>query len=186
MCPIYTREGDEGFTHLLGKGQYPKNDPRLECLGAIDEANSALGLARSQLQSAHLGDIILRLQRDLYRIMTEIAASPDHTAQFPSTNRDQVSWIESQISDLEEKVRPPEDFILPGDSTAGAALDMARTIIRRAERRLLDLVQQGLVANPELLHYFNRLSSLCFIMELDENNAVVPGKTTLAKTGDSE
>ena len=184
MSPVFTRDGDDGSTHLLGKGTYAKNDLRLECLGAIDEASSALGLARALSQSEDNQQIIKKLQQDLYILMTEIAASPDNTDQFVCISSIQVNWLEAQIKEYENEISPPEEFILPGDSAAGAALDLARTIVRRAERRLVDLFQQDIVSNKELLRYLNRLSSLCFMLELNENGSTGSGRSTLAKNPD--
>jgi cob(I)alamin adenosyltransferase len=181
MCPIFTREGDEGYSGLLGKGRFTKSGLRFEVLGDIDEATSAFGLARSITQSRDVASIILKVQRDLYSIMTEIASGPDPIERFPRINADHVTWLEMQIGSLEKVVKIPEEFILPGDCQAGAALDLARTIVRRAERHTVELIHQHQVSNNELLHYLNRLSSLCFILELFENQATRQSGTTLAK-----
>lgn len=182
MCPFYTRDGDEGYTGLLGKGRFPKNDLVFEVLGDIDEVNSALGLARSMTQSKDISSIILKIQHDLYNIMVEIAAEPGSSDKFFHTSNEQVLWLETQINLLESTVKVPEEFILPGDSVPGAALDLARTIVRRAERHIVGLIKRADVSNVELLHYLNRLSSLCFVMELYENQVAGNANVTLAKS----
>ena len=181
MCPFYTRKGDEGYTGLLGRGRFSKDDLRLEELGAIDEANAAFGLARCWVRSKTSASLILKIQRDLYNLMAETAAGTENTPKFHVIGADHVAWLEQQIADLEKIVRIPEEFILPGDSTAGATLDLARTIVRRAERHMAGLVRRGDVQNMELLRYLNRLSSLCFILELFENQSAGQKDSTLAK-----
>ncbi len=181
MSPFYTRNGDEGYTGLLGQGRFPKDDLRLEELGAIDEANAAFGLARCWVRSESSASLILKIQRDLYNLMAETAALPDNAAKFHVISGEHVAWLEQQMAELEKIVRIPEGFILPGDSPAGAALDLARAIVRRAERFMVGLVHRGDVQNMELLRYLNRLSSLCFVMELFENQAAGRKDSTLAK-----
>jgi cob(I)alamin adenosyltransferase len=181
MCPIYTREGDEGYTGLLGKGRFSKNELRFECLGDIDEANSAFALARSMTSSDDISSIILKIQRDLYSIMSELATEPDTAQKFPQITNEQVIWIETQIKMLEGIVQIPDEFILPGDSASGAAFDLARTVVRRAERHIIGLFQKGDIKNIEILHYLNRLSSLCFVLELFENRSSGQSDISLAK-----
>lgn len=177
---FYTRRGDDGTTGLLGEGRVPKHHPRLEALGALDEANAALGLARAACRHPRCGPILLEAQRDLYRLMAEVAATPENAARFRAIDAGRVAWLEAQIAALEASVEPPAEFILPGDSVAGAALALARTVVRRAERRVVELFDHGEITNPELQRYLNRLSSLCFALELLENEAA-GRSTTLAK-----
>jgi cob(I)alamin adenosyltransferase len=181
VSPFYTRQGDAGETGLLGKGRFPKDDLRLEELGAIDEANAAFGLARSLIQSEIMISLILKIQRDLYHLMAETAAGIENAHKFHVIDADHVAWLEDEIASLEKKVRLPEEFILPGDSQGGAALDLARTIVRRAERHMVGLIRRGDVKNLDLLRFLNRLSSLCFVMELYENQTNSPQNLTLAK-----
>jgi cob(I)alamin adenosyltransferase len=184
MTPnLYTRTGDDGSTSLLGEGRVPKDDPRMEAVGALDEANAALGMARAAGKSPQGREILLTVQRDLYGLMAEAAATPENAARFRSIDADRVAWLEAQIAAIEQIVPPMTEFIVPGDTPAGAALDLARTIVRRAERRLVGLQRTGGIDNPELLRYINRLSSLCFALELLENQG--SGGPTLAK-GDAD
>ncbi|NPV84759.1 MAG: cob(I)yrinic acid a,c-diamide adenosyltransferase [Anaerolineae bacterium] len=182
MSPYYTRGGDDGYTGLLGKGRYPKHDPRLDTIGSIDEVVSALGIARSLCSSPDVCQIILQVQRDLYKIMSEIAATEENAEKFRQVQSEQIAWLEQQIDALTQKVQFPGEFIVPGDTVAAAFMDQARTTTRRAERRLADLIHGGGVANRELLRYLNRLSSLCFVLELYENQTEGKGKPTLMRT----
>ena len=180
MSPIYNRTGDDGTTGLLGEGRLPKYHPRMETLGVLDEASAALGLARAHCKDLWTGSLLKEVQRDLYTIMVEIAASPENARQFQGLDPQRVQWLESQVDAITALVAIPTEFILPGDSLSGAALALARTIIRRAERRVAGLLDTGEIQNRALLQYLNRLSSLCFALELFENErAGTP--TTLAK-----
>ena len=181
MKSFYTRKGDDGYTGLLKEGRVPKNHPIPEAVGALDEASAALGLARVACRGKTSARIILTIQRDLYSIMAEIAASPEHAAQFRQINASRVGWLEEQVELLSAQVTLPKDFIVPGDSPAGAALALARTIVRRAERQVAGLVLSKIVENLELLSYLNRLSSLCFVMELSENQDWGNPAPTLAR-----
>jgi cob(I)alamin adenosyltransferase len=166
---FYTRRGDDGYTGLLGEGRVPKYHPKPEALGAVDEATSALGLARATCTAPQIGPLILEVQRDLYLLMAELAATSDQSEKFRTIDDDRVAWLEAQIDTLSQSVTLPHEFIIPGDSTGSAALDLARTTTRRAERRLAELFHLKEISNANLLNYLNRLSSLCFLLELLEN-----------------
>lgn len=169
MSPFYTRAGDEGQTGLLGEGRVPKFDLRIETLGAVDEATAALGLARSTARAEQSAALILEVQRDLYRLMAEVGATPENAAKFRAIDGNRVKWLETQTDTLTETVAMPNEFILPGENPSSAAMSLARTVVRRAERRVAELFQQGGLENTHLLAYLNRLSSLCFVLELLEN-----------------
>ncbi len=181
MNRYFTRSGDDGYTGVLGEGRLPKNHPRIEAIGSVDEATAVLGLARTMCQLPKVADVILTVQRDLYAMMAEVAALPEHAARFRTLNADQVSWLEQQIEDFSTMVDMPHEFIVPGNSPAGAFLDLARASVRRAERRLVELSQRGEIDNPNLIGYINRLSSLCYILEGVEDTAAGKGQFTLAK-----
>jgi cob(I)alamin adenosyltransferase len=180
MSPFYTRTGDDGKTGLLGKGRLPKYHPRIEALGALDEASAALGLSRALCQVAQSKNTLMDIQRDLYAIMTEIATTPENEDCFRTLGLPRVQWLESQADTLSTLVPPPTEFILPGDSLSGAALALTRTIVRRAERMVAELVDAGEIKNLIILQYLNRLSSLCFALELLENQ-FSGHDTTMAK-----
>jgi cob(I)alamin adenosyltransferase len=178
---LYTGKGDRGTTGLLGEGRVSKSDLRIETLGAIDEANAALGMARALCQSQQAKDNLLQIQRDLYGLMGEVAATHENTARFRIIGQEQVAHLEALLLELDHLVQLPGEFIVPGDNLASAALDLARTITRRAERRLVELSERGDVENPQLQRYLNRLSSYCYALELLENDLSGTGKPTLAK-----
>ncbi len=188
MAPLYTRRGDDGTTGLLGKGRVPKHDARIETLGTLDEASAALGLARALARDPGTAAALVQIQRDLYALMAEAASTPENAERFGTLRQAQgtaldpsrVEWLESQAAALEARSGIPGEFILPGDSLAGAALALARTIVRRAERRVAGLLDEGQLANRLLLQYLNRLSSVCFALELVENQAA-GRETKLAK-----
>lgn len=182
MTKLYTRQGDDGLTGRLGSGRLPKNHPVIEALGALDEATAALGLARVSSQDLRTREMILTVQRDLYRLMTEVSASEEVSDRFQKLDAAQVTWLEAQIDELSRTVELPGEFIVPGDSPAGALLAFTRAVVRKAERRVVDLFQEGELSNPAILQYLNRLSSLLFVLELIENKAAGRTETTLAKT----
>jgi cob(I)alamin adenosyltransferase len=172
---IYTRKGDTGTTGLLfGGDRVSKADLRTDAYGTTDEAVSALGIARAAIGSqtdrteARLGEIILRLQRELFVVGAELATHPERrdrlTDDVSRVTDSMVSALESEIDQLEELVEQPKEFVLPGESTTGAALDLARTTVRRAERRAVALHEEGGLPDSHLLPYLNRLADLLFVM----------------------
>jgi cob(I)alamin adenosyltransferase len=182
MTPYYTRTGDDGFTGLLGEGRVPKYHPRLETVGALDEATAALGVARAACLVPEHRLAILAVQKDLYHLMAEVSATEENASRFRKVDQERVAWLETQVEAAGETVDAPKEFIVPGDSASGAALALARTIVRRAERLVAEQLHAGEIENNELLRYLNRLSSLLFVMELGENAAAGIEKTTLAKS----
>jgi cob(I)alamin adenosyltransferase len=180
MSPFYTRTGDEGYTGLLGKGRVPKYHLRTEALGTLDEANASLGMARAVCRSGQIAPILVIVQRDLYKLMAEVAATPENATTFHVIDEIRVNWLEEQTDSITATVSVPQEFIIPGDTSGGAALDLARTVVRRAERRVAELMHQEEVSNKELVRYLNRLSSLIFVLELLENHNEGLS-TTLAK-----
>jgi cob(I)alamin adenosyltransferase len=181
MSDYFTRSGDDGFTGLLGEGRIPKYHLRMEAVGTVDEATAALGVARSVCREQKTRDILLATQRDLYHLMAELSATPQNAPSFRVIDTEKVAWLESQAEMIGSQVNLPREFIIPGDTPAGAALDLARAIVRRAERLLAQLLHNLEIENPELLRYLNRLSSLCFVLELFENQAGGQANPTLAK-----
>lgn len=181
MTTYYTRRGDDGTTGWLGEGRLAKDHPRLEAVGAIDEATAALGLARACCHGQDSGELIVTVQRDLYHLMAELAASPENAARFRKIDAGRVAWLEEKINEFGQLAHMPRDFIIPGDSLSGAAMSLARTVVRRAERLLVTFAHQADLQNEALLHYLNRLSSLCFVLEIYENQAAGKTQPTLAK-----
>ena len=167
---FFTRRGDDGPTGLLGKGRASKHDARIEAIGTLDESSAALGLARASARDKRSAPILLEAQRDLYHLMAEVAAGIENAERF-KFDPGRVEWIESQIDELSKVIQMPTEFIVPGDSPGGAALSLARTVVRRAERRLVELFDRKETSSPVLQQYLNRLSSLLFALELIENQA---------------
>jgi cob(I)alamin adenosyltransferase len=167
---FYTGKGDDGTTGLLGKGRIPKHALRIEAIGTLDEASAALGVARASAHDPRCPPLLLEIQRDFYQLMAEVAAVPLQAEQF-RFDRARVDWLEEQIQELGKLVQMPGEFIVPGDTPGSAALSLARTVVRRAERRVVELFDKQEILNPALQQYLNRLSSLLFVLELVEIHA---------------
>ncbi|HZA25231.1 MAG TPA: cob(I)yrinic acid a,c-diamide adenosyltransferase [Dehalococcoidia bacterium] len=165
---VYTKFGDKGETSLLYGGRVSKNNPHTEAYGITDEAVSAMGLARSLSDDQKVKDILRDLQRDLFTIAAELATEPvkyDLFQQhFKPVTQEMVSDLETIIDSLEEEFTMPQVFVLPGGTPASSAIDMARTIIRTAERRVVALAQAGGLTNELILNYMNRLGDLLFVL----------------------
>ncbi|CAN5620566.1 cob(I)yrinic acid a,c-diamide adenosyltransferase [soil metagenome] len=163
MSTFYTGRGDEGYTDLLG-ARVPKFDPRTELIGTLDESTSQIGVARATAAGSRTKDILETIQRDLYRMMAELAFVAEDLADRHRITKEHLQRIEEQTDRLVEQVPLSREFILPGDSLPGATLDMARVIVRRAERVASRLAHDGKLANKMILAYLNRLSSLLFVL----------------------
>ncbi len=168
MVKIYTKRGDGGETGLLYGGRVSKTDPRCEAYGTVDEAISALGLARSLSADDRVKEIIRALQRELFTVGAELATATDKyetmKTHFSIITPEMVKGLESLIDELEEKVEIPRAFIIPGASAASSAMDMARTVLRRAERRTVALNEARLLVNDQVLRYLNRAADLIFML----------------------
>jgi cob(I)alamin adenosyltransferase len=166
---IYTKKGDGGTTGLLfGGPRVSKADLRTDAYGTTDEAVSALGLARAGLGAGPLTELIVRLQRELFVVGAELATHLERRARLtPGTTRvtsEMVSALEHEIDAIEADHPMPAEFVLPGESTGGAALDLARTTVRRAERRAVALSSAGELPDSQVIPYLNRLADLLFVM----------------------
>lgn len=165
----FSRKGDQGFTGLLGGERVAKNDPVFEVLGTLDEADAALGVARSQCKSRTNAEILFKVQKDLWLLMADIASADASEDKKRSViDESHIQWLEDTIETLSTQFEKPKGLIVPGDVYPAALLDVSRTIIRRAERRFIDLVSIRNFHNPIILSYLNRLSSLCFTLEISE------------------
>jgi cob(I)alamin adenosyltransferase len=181
-CVFYTRAGDDGYTSLLGKGRVAKYDLQPEAYGTVDEASAAMGVARAAAQSTRTRQLLLTAQRDLYHMMAELASTQQTAPLFRKVDASRVAWLEEQTDAVTALITLPKDFVVPGDSLPGAYLDLARTIVRRAERLVVRLIHNGIVENVELMRYLNRLSSLLFVLALYENALAGVSQVTIAKT----
>ena len=163
----YTKNGDDGYTDLADGERVAKDSRRIEALGSLDEATSCIGAARA-LVGTEAGALLKRVQRELILVMAEVA-SPDPLALRERLPESAVPALEADIDRVAAGVPPLTDFVLPGGTPAGAALDVARTVVRRAERRLVTLLHHGELAGDHLVHYLNRLSSLLYFMARAED-----------------
>jgi len=160
---LFTGKGDQGMTDLLGE-RVGKDDPRIGLIGALDEVTSQLGFGRAVAASPRSGEWLIEVQRDLYKIMAELAFTDELRPAGYVLGEDRVTRLEELTDALSAEVDLPPHFILPGDTVAGAALDVARAVIRRAERAAVELAGAGHLSNPQVLRYLNRLSSLLFML----------------------
>ena len=162
---IYTRGGDQGETSLNGGRRVPKSDPRVATYGTVDELNAAMGVARAALpEKSVLRDEIVAVQKVLHGIAAEIAtpAAADQEKLRGRVGGESVAHLEHGIDAMQAELPPLANFILPGGGVAGAALHVARTICRRAERALVELAARDSV-RPEVLRFVNRLSDWLFV-----------------------
>ncbi len=172
MSSIVTRGGDQGETSLLYGGRVPKDDLHTEAYGALDEAISAMGLGRSLCTREEVASALLELERECFTVGAELATASSDRAKllrhFPTLEADAVDRLEAEVHRLEAEVGLPAGFVLPGGTAAAAAIDVARTMVRRAERRAVALARSDALANPEIVRYLNRLSDLLFMLARQE------------------
>lgn len=175
---IYTRTGDDGSTGLVDGSRCRKHAVRIEAIGAVDEANSAIGVALVEIgRSNPLGEALLRVQNDLFDLGADLATPKgalDGEGFEPGEMvlrivPGQVEWLESAIDQANEDIEPLTSFVLPGGNEAAARLHVARATARRAERGMTALAEAEPV-NPAALHYINRLSDLLFVLARQAND----------------
>jgi cob(I)alamin adenosyltransferase len=170
VVKIYTRKGDDGTTGLWYGGRVPKSDPRPEAYGAVDEAASALGLARAACgdDDRELYDDILRMQNELFIAGAELATAPEAAGRLQpgvsKVTQEMVDELEHVIDRYMDRVDLPPKFVIPGGSELSARLDVARTAVRRAERRVVDLKLAGQLPDETVLNYLNRASDAVYAM----------------------
>ncbi len=163
MPKLYTRTGDEGTTGLLGPERISKDDPRVEAMGAVDELNAVLGVTLAAQKDRRIRAALLKVQDDLFTVGAELAMARSQESKVPRVTTEYVARLESVMEALD--VGPVKEFLLPRGSESLSRLHWARTVARRAERRVVALAHKEPV-NPELLRYMNRLSSLLYQMGL--------------------
>ena len=159
---FFTGRGDDGYTDLLGGPRLAKEELRIMALGDVDEATSAIGLARASAQGEETRAALLHVQKDLYLLMADIATVAGKAANEPRLTETRIAELEAIIKRFDDRISIPKEFVAPGDTFAGAALDVARTVVRRAERTITHLLHHGEGATPAMAAYLNRLSSLLF------------------------
>ncbi len=161
---VTTRTGDRGDTSLFGKGRVRKTDPRIEALGDLDEAQAALGVARAQAPSA-VAELLLELQRGLYVAMAEVATPAAERSRLPQhLDEVAVATLEERSAALKATADIEGVFVVPGEDALSAAIDLARAVIRRAERRVVALADSGAVDGTHLVPWMNRLSDVVFVL----------------------
>ncbi|MEX2601623.1 MAG: cob(I)yrinic acid a,c-diamide adenosyltransferase [Balneolaceae bacterium] len=165
---IYTKTGDTGETSLYGGTRVPKNELRIEAYGTVDELNSLLGHCLSHSPADRICGILNAIQQQLFRVGADLATPEDAKARIERVDESVILELESHIDELQEQLPPLKHFILPGGSTTGATIHLARTVCRRAERIVVSCHSREPV-NPMIITYLNRLSDLLFVMARYEN-----------------
>ena len=169
--PVSTGRGDDGTTTLLGSGRVAKDDARILVLGEVDEASSFLGLARAEPGAeGEIGDLLLKMQRLLYRIMGDVAMPKEDNL----VGADDLELVEEALAKWRDRTEIPKEFVVPGETRLGALLDVARSVARRAERSLVAAGYHE--EHPGALRAVNRLSDLLFVLA-----RAADGKKTLSK-----
>lgn len=162
---IYTRKGDDGTTGLLYGGRVAKSSPRPEAYGQVDEAQAAIGLARAHAErGGELDDLLVGLERDLWVLMADLATDPANRHKLVAgqslVDRTMVTRLEALIDELETRFAMPTEFVVPGETVVAAHLDLARTVVRRAERVAVTAAPES----TDALAYLNRLSDLLWVL----------------------
>jgi cob(I)alamin adenosyltransferase len=185
---VATGKGDDGSTGLLYGGErIQKDDVRTEAYGTIDEAVTVLGIARASLTAAglnDLADLVLRFQRELFVAGAELATNPNAwERQVDGQTRvsaAMVAGVDDTLAEHEARIEMPREFVVPGETAASAALEQARTVLRRAERRAVTVKREGLIPGDHLLPYLNRLADLLWVLaraaEQGEAHHAVPSR----------
>jgi cob(I)alamin adenosyltransferase len=167
--PVSTGRGDDGTTTLLGSGRMGKNDPRIIVLGDIDEASSFLGLARAEAEG-DFAELLLEMQRLLYRVMGDVAMPKEENV----VGEEDLAFVDGALEEWRRKTEIPREFVVPGESRLGSLLDVARSVVRRAERSLVAAGYEK--EHPYALRVVNRLSDLLFVAARDAD-----GRRTLSR-----
>ena len=167
MPRIYTKTGDDGTTGLLYGGRVPKDDAATEAYGTTDEAVAVLGIARAAADPA-MAEEILALQREMFVVGADLATNPEERGKLQVgvslVTAEMTERLERRIDELIAERSLADAFIVPGANEASAALDLARSVVRRAERNAVALEREGRDVNPEVRRYLNRLSDLLFVL----------------------
>jgi cob(I)alamin adenosyltransferase len=178
MPRVYTKKGDDGTTGLLYGGRISKADPATEAYGTTDEAVALLGLARALSDDLRLSERLLALQRELFVVGADLATNPDERSRLEAgvslVTEAMVSRLETDIDQLVAAHPLPNAFVVPGATPVSATLDVARAVVRRSERHVVELREGGGVVNDAVLRYLNRLSDLLFVLARVEAGETEP------------
>jgi len=166
---IATKSGDTGTTGLMFNRRVSKCHPRVEACGGVDELNAAIGMARAVVDDAFVRDHLLSIQKDLVLLMGELAVAEEDLPRYLKEGYSQVqpklaARLDALVKQLEAKNPAPKTWVLPGETVPSAAVDLARTACRRAERRVCGLFESQQLKNPEILTYLNRLSDVLWLL----------------------
>lgn len=172
---IVTRSGDDGSTALMFGRRVPKDHPRVEAYGAVDELSASLGLARAAAPEPNTAAWLIQIQRDLIVLMGELAVSPEDRDRYQKqgfrfVSTEMVETLDGWVRELESRLPKAEGWAVPGAAPSAAALDMARAVCRRAERRVRNLGEDVLRLNPSVIAYLNRLGDLLWLMARGEES----------------
>ncbi|MCB0165283.1 MAG: cob(I)yrinic acid a,c-diamide adenosyltransferase [Anaerolineae bacterium] len=179
---FYTGKGDDGTTTIYGQPErIPKYHPRPEAYGTIDEAQAFIGLLRAGAKHPQVKDILTRVERDLYLMMGQLAVAEHVKLPAKPLDHSDVDWVETVTADIGQMTTMPKEFILPGDTVNGAYANLARTVVRRAERQVAKLYDEEQLSNKAILPYLNRLSSLLFVLTLFEDQQGGIERPTISK-----
>ena len=182
---VYTRRGDDGTTGLLYGGRVDKDDLRTDAYGTVDEACSALGLARAGLiAEPRWHDRVLQVQREMFVLGAQLATATEHWHHLADgvsrVTEAMVGDLEQRIDELTDAIPLPDEFVVPGQREPGAAVDLARTIVRRAERIVVAMQRRAMLPDDLLLRYLNRLSDYLFVLARSvEDGAYLPTRAEL-------
>ncbi|HUQ38902.1 MAG TPA: cob(I)yrinic acid a,c-diamide adenosyltransferase [Acidimicrobiales bacterium] len=176
---MWTGKGDDGTTGLLFGGRVRKDDPGPEACGTVDEAQAAIGVARAESErGGELDTLLVGLERDLWVLMAELATAPDNRAKLTpgatAVTPEMVAALEAATDALATRFDPPTEFVLPGQDRLAALLDVARTVVRRAERAAVAVAVPG----SSVIPYLNRLSTLLWTMARWQEGTALPARET--------
>lgn len=179
---VYTRKGDDGTTGLLYGGRVHKDGPGPAAYGEVDEAVSALGLARAEAEpGSELHELLIRLQRELFVVGAELATAPENRGKLAPgvslVTAGMVDALEPVIDDITTRYHPPQEFVLPGENRVAAALDLARAVVRRAERAAVAAARAGWLEGSQVVPYLNRLADLVYTLARWQEGAWRPVRT---------
>lgn len=177
---VYTKRGDDGTTGLLYGGRVEKDDLRTAAYGTVDETVSALGIARAELAGHHLHDLVLVVQRELFALAAQLATHVDDWGKLEvgvsKVDDAMVDDLDGRIDASTERHPLPREFVVPGGDRAAAALDLGRTVCRRAERHVVTMKREGLLPDDAPLRYLNRLSDYLYVLAREAEGTHVPSR----------
>ena len=180
---IYTKTGDDGRTGLFRGPRVSKDDARIEAYGTVDELNSTIGLVRAEALPGNLDAVLLRVQHELFQLGAELATANAEAQAVDVLGGPHIHWLEARIDEFEEGLEPLREFIVPAGVRASALLHQARTVCRRAERRLVTLANLSTESvRSDLVIYLNRLSDLLFVMARTANRGAGVGDVAWRKS----